>query len=120
MLIDPTGRKVDVEDLQCEENERLAIAFLRGAVYAWCNAKKGEEFRFATFAGGDNYYWEDTELYYLYERQEQLGTANPILQAAGEGGKLLRYMLSRDKRTFKTWKSTDGRWLYAWEPDSES
>jgi len=45
----PTGIVSEVE-------QDLIRAYLQGAVYAWCNCKKQEEFRFATFSGGDNYY----------------------------------------------------------------
>jgi len=126
MLIDKlTKETVPGNKVQCDDKERLAlaIAFLRGSVYAWCNVMKDKPFRFATFAGGDNYYWDETELYYLYDKQKSAGSANDdsaLREAAKEGGGLLRYMLSEDRRKFETWISEDGRREYAWVYEAKS
>ena len=102
-----------------KQQQQLIKAFLQGAVYAWCNCKKEEEFRFATFSGGDNFYWEGTYLYPLYENQSTNDNDKAIAEAGKLGGALLKQVLVADKRTFKTKKtvSQGTGWLvnvYSW------
>ena len=108
----PTGIVSEVE-------QDLIRAYLQGAVYAWCNCKKQEEFRFATFSGGDNYYWEGTCLYPLYENQPTDDQDKAIVEAANHGGMLLKQVLEKDKRVFtaKKVRSNGSAWpvnVYSW------
>lgn len=108
----PTGIVSEVE-------QDLIRAYLQGAVYAWCNCKKQEEFRFATFSGGDNYYWEGTCLYPLYENQPTDDQDKAIVEAAKHGGMLLKQVLEKDKRVFtaKKVRSNGSAWpvnVYSW------
>ena len=108
----PTGIVSEVE-------QDLIRAYFQGAVYAWCNCKKQEEFRFATFSGGDNYYWEGTCLYPLYENQPTDDQDKAIVEAAKHGGMLLKQVLEKDKRVFtaKKVRSNGSAWpvnVYSW------
>ena len=90
-----------------EEEQKLIRAFLQGAVYAWCNCKKQEEFQFATFLGNENYYWQGTPLYSLYYNQLNSDLSNSdeaFLEAAKYGGIALKQVLISDKRIFKARK----------------
>lgn len=124
MIIDEQGNevksvKVVPLEIVSEEEQSLIRAYLQGAVYAWCNCKKQEEFRFATFSGGDNYYWEGTYLYPLYENQSTSDNDKAIVEAAKYGGILLKQVLENDKRVFTTKKipMNGGAWrvnVYSW------
>ena len=107
------GTKTVPAGIVSDSQQELIRAYLQGAVYAWCNCKKQEEFRFATFSGGDNYYWEGTYLYPLYENQPMGNDDKVIADAAKYGGILLKQVLAKDKRVFATKKIlSNGR---AWQ-----
>ena len=124
MIIDENGNKVEsIKEIPTEiisdEEQNLIRAYLQGAIYAWCNCKKQEEFQFATFSGGDNYYWEGTPLYPLYENQPTNDENKALADAAKYGGVLLKQVLINDKRLFlvkkilplgKPWKVN----VYSW------
>lgn len=128
MIVDRSGavihvsKAVSVRDVSTKEQE-LIRAYLQGAVYAWCNSMKDKEFRFATFAGGENFYWEDTVLYPLYVNQthgnQTVDQDSAMKQAAINGGLLLKQVLVADKRKFKTWKVLNPNGyevsVYAWD-----
>ncbi len=105
MIINEQGNEVKCTkavptEMVSEEEQELIRAYLQGAVYAWCNCKKQEEFRFATFSGGDNYYWEGTYLYPLYDNQRTSDNDRAVAEAAKYGGMLLKQVLEKDKRVF--------------------
>ena len=124
MIINEQGNEVKStkavpQKIVSEEEQNLIRAYLQGAVYAWCNCKKQEEFRFATFAGGDNYYWEGTYLDPLYENQETSDNKKAFAEAAKYGGMLLKQVLKNDKRVFTSKKvqANGGAWqvnVYSW------
>jgi len=124
MIIDEQGNEIKSTKtvplgIVSEEEQCLIRAYLQGAVYAWCNCKKQDEFRFATFSGGDNYYWEGTYLYPLYENQPTNDNEKAIADAAKYGGTLLMQVLENDKRVFtsKKVKANGGAWrvnVYSW------
>ena len=105
MLIDEQGNMMNgvntvPSGIVSATEQELIKAYLQGAVYAWCNCRKQDEFRFATFTGGDNYYWEGTYLYPLYENQPTDNNVKAVSEAAKYGGMLLKQVLISDKRTF--------------------
>jgi hypothetical protein len=87
----------EVFDISDDEKQRI-IDFLQGAVYCWCKNRKGEWFAARDLLGGDNYHWEGTPMFALYEK------SNDVNQAAKDAGWLLKKMLSNDKRTYLTSK----------------
>ena len=124
MIIDEQGKEVKSAktiptEIVSGKEQELIRAYLQGAVYTWCNCKKHEEFHFATFSGGDNYYWEGTCLYPLYENQPADDDDKAFAEAAKHGGMLLKQVLEKDKRVFtaKKVRSNGSTWsvnVYSW------
>jgi hypothetical protein len=81
---------------------RDIIIFLQGATYCWCKNRKDEWFSLRDLMGGDNYYWNNTPLIALYNKQEKLGNEDPEAQAGKEGGWLMKRVISEDARKFET------------------
>jgi len=48
--------------------------------------------------GGDNFFWQDTPMYALYEK------SNDVDQAGKDAGWLLKQVVDDDKRSFETKK----------------
>jgi len=92
-----------------DDKKSLIKAFLQGAVYCWGKNRKGEPFAVRDLMGGDNFEWQGTPLYVLYEKHFNGGKDNDsaIKAAAIDLGWLLKTVLAEDKRTFKI--STAGR-----------
>ena len=84
--------------------ERDIINFLQGAVYCWCKNRKDEWFSLRDLMGGDNYYWEGTPMYKLYEKHNDLGKDEPVAEAGKDGGWLLKKVINNDQRQFETKK----------------
>ncbi|MCE1197655.1 MAG: hypothetical protein LWW85_01695 [Marinilabiliales bacterium] len=89
-----------VHGITNEQIQRI-LTFLQGAVYCWCKNRRGEWFAARDLLGGDNFYWEGTPMFALYEKSKD------IEQAGRDAGWLLKRMLHDDKRTYES--STDGR-----------
>ncbi len=85
----------------------LIKAYLQGSVYSWVKNRKGEKFAARDLVGGDNYEWEGTPLFVLYEKHIALGKeSNAAIKAAGKDlGWLLKAFLHEDKRTFEAGRS---------------
>ena len=89
-----------------ESQQALIRAYLQGAVYCWCNTRGlGEEnsFQARDFLGGDNFYWERTPMYSLY--QYYLTNSNndegyAFEEAGKAAGRILKEVLDEDKRIF--------------------
>lgn len=84
--------------------------YLQGAVYSWCKNNKdinGNPRWFAArdLVGGENFYWESTPLYQLYQWHMANGADNPINMAGRDIGHLLKSVLYHDKRIFNTRKN---------------
>lgn len=82
-------------------------AFLQGAVYCWCKNAENKEGWFAarTLLGGDNYYWQDTPMMYLFRYYYDGDEANgdyAIEEAGKAAGRILKKILIQDKREFET------------------
>lgn len=82
-----------------EVDEDLIKAYLKGAIYAHCNASKGN-FCAADFAGKKNYYWYDTPLQKIWEKYYSSSSdeAYSYSQAGKDVGCFLKRILIEDKR----------------------
>ena len=99
-----------------EEQKSLIKAFLQGAVYSWVKNRMGEQFAARDLVGGENFEWEGTPLYPLYQKHMDSGKGNDeaIEAAAKDLGWLMKTVLSEDKRHFEVGRSglTAGyRWV---------
>lgn len=97
------------------EIERQIYAFLQGAVYCWCKNRPDEWFSARDFVGGDNYYWQGTPAFPLYEYYAsfEIGDDYAISEAGKALGRLLKRVIVEDKRTFDTrngYMSRQYRW----------
>ncbi len=81
-----------------EGDKRRIMDYLQGAVYSWSKNRKGEWFAARDLLGGDNFYWEGTPMYALYEKSKD------IEQAGKDAGWLLKKVINDDKRFFNTKK----------------
>ena len=79
-----------------KEQKQSILDFLQGAVYCWCKNRKDEWFAARDLLGGDNFYWEGTPMYALYEKSKDAE------QAGKDAGWLLKKVIDNDKRTFDT------------------
>ena len=91
----------EVKILSDEEKERI-MTFFQGAIYCWCKNRKGEWFAARDLIGGENYYWEGTPLYILWEKHKSKNTGKE--DAAKDAGWLLKKVIKEDKRYFNTKK----------------
>lgn len=102
--------------------ETLICAFMQGAVYAWCNVHGSEPFAARNLVGGDNFYWQGTPLYLLYEHYHNLypndDSGYAVMQAGRALGHILKRVIVEDKRTFTTEIRNQVR-HYQWQPNEE-
>lgn len=84
-----------------EKQKQRIIDFLQGAVYCWCKNRKDEWFAARDLIGGDNFFWEGTPMFALFEKSKD------VEQAGKDAGWLLKKVLNEDKRTYES--SSDGR-----------
>lgn len=85
------------------EKERNEIkTYLQGQVYSFCKQKKNSRFFLRDLLGGENYFWQKTPVFCLYQRQLDAGKDHrrAFNQAAKDAGKLLKWVLDIDKREF--------------------
>ncbi len=86
----------DVHGISDSEMQRISD-FLQGAVYCWCKNRKDEWFAARDLLGGENYHWEGTPMFALYEKSN-----NDVEQAGKYAEWLLKRVISDDKRIFET------------------
>lgn len=103
-----------------EEELRIIKAYLQGAVYSWCKNNKDENGTPLWFAardlfGGENYYWESTPLFQLYQWHENNDANDPVNMAGRDVGHLIKRILHEDDRRFLTRKSYTRE--YKWTVD---
>ena len=102
--------------------EVLICAYMQGAVYAWCNKYGEKPFAARDFVGGDNFYWQGTPLYPLYEHYHNLypndDSGYAVTQAGRALGHILKRVIVEDKRTF-TSEIRDQVRHYQWQPNEE-
>lgn len=99
----------EVYGITAEQKQEI-LNFLQGAVYCWCKNRKDEWFAARDLLGGDNFYWQGTPMYSLYEKSQD------VEKAGKDAGWLLKKMIDNDKRTFETKKSEMVR-KYRWIED---
>ena len=108
----------DVTGITDAQKQRI-YDFLQGAVYCWCkNRDKSEPFSMRDLMGGENFYWEGTPLYDLYEKHENLGSLDPVAEAGKDSGWMLKRVIEDDKRQFHTYREDQIR-KYQWDGDSD-
>ena len=84
------------------EADRIRIRdFLQGAVYCWCKNRKKEWFALRDLMGGDNFFWQGTPMIALWKKHKGK-TADPVKEAAKDGGWLLKRVIVDDRRKFET------------------
>ena len=74
--------------------------FLKGAVYCWCKNKKNERFSLQSLMGDDNFYWQGTPLYKLYQEKANVDKSKAVEEAAKCAGWLLKKVLAEDKHRY--------------------
>jgi len=84
-----------------EQEEQSIIDFFQGSIYSWCNNNAGW-FSLRDLMGKDNYYWQQTPLYVLYEKHLHKGSSVSVKLAGKDAGWLLKKTILRDKRIFDT------------------
>lgn len=88
-----------------DQQRDLIKAFLQGAVYALCNSShKHDWFSVRDFLGGENYYWQDTPLFALYDYYMECSGQDSdysFSEAAKAAGRLMKAVLQEDKRVFE-------------------
>lgn len=94
MLVEDSMIK-KVNSISREQEQRI-LDYLQGAVYCWCKNRKAELFAARDFLGRDNFEWEGTPMFVLYEK------SNDVEKAGIDAGWLLKKMINNDKRTFNT------------------
>ncbi|PJJ07332.1 hypothetical protein CLU83_0494 [Flavobacterium sp. 1] len=119
MLIDKSEIR-EVHGISDDEKQRI-MDFLHGAVYCWCNINKDAWFSARDFLGGDNFLWQGSPLYALYEKQIKLGknNENRVKDAGKDSGWLLKKVVHTDKRKFET-KKEDLIRKYRWNGEKDS
>ena len=98
------------------EDEQRIMDFLQGAIYCYCNNRKGEWFSVREIMGGSNRDdWDKTPLGILYNQHIQNGKSHDEAWdlAGQEEGKLLKKTIKQDKRNFETKKEEQIR-KYKW------
>lgn len=101
-------RKISAYIAEAELNNMKS--YMQGAVYCWCKNNKNDKgiprwFAARDLFGGDNFYWETTPLFQLYQWHEENGAVDPVNMAGRDVGHLLKSVLYHDKRIFKTNKN---------------
>ncbi|WP_039929225.1 hypothetical protein [Leptospira yanagawae] len=81
--------------------------YIQGAVYCWCKNVKdnnGENLWFiaSDLFGGENFFWEGTPLYVLYNWHLQNGASDPVNMAGRDVGHILKSLIDKDPRVFHT------------------
>ena len=89
---------------QTAQQKLLIYAYLQGAVYCWCKNHPNQWFGTRDLVGGDNFYWQGTPAYPVYEYYASFGFGNyyAITEAGKAIGRLLKRVIIEDKRTFET------------------
>ncbi len=102
-----TNENNKYKNITCiSENEQQNIlCYLQGAVYCWCKNRKNENFSLRDLVGGENYFWQGTPLFVLYEINEKKHEVKKAVKEAGKiAGHLLKKVVIIDKRKFETYR----------------
>ncbi len=102
MIVEGNSKSRDVKKIS--DDDMTAIRnFLQGAVYCWCKNRKNEWFSLRDLMGGDNFHWQGTPLFSLYQKHKDTSD-NPTSDAGKDAGWILKKVISDDNRKFKTKK----------------
>lgn len=106
MALIPESEVRDVYGITMDQKSSIK-AFLQGAVYSWVKNRMGEQFAARDLVGGENFEWEGTPLFALYQKHIDAGKINEeaIEAAAKDLGWLMKAVLSEDKRHFEVGRS---------------
>lgn len=87
-----------------ESELNLIKAYLQGSVYSWIKNREGEIFAARDLVGGQNFDWDGTPLYCLFQKHKDAGKDDDsaVAEAGKDLGWILKTVLSEDKRTFET------------------
>lgn len=115
MALKPQSELRNVNGIS-ESEKSLIKAYMQGAVYSWVKNRKDEPFAVRDLVGGENYEWNGTPLFVLWEKQLQLGKKgnDATEDAAKDLGWLTKAVLAEDKRTFTVKKAgmvNSYRWI---------
>ena len=113
MALTPQSELRDVHGIS--DDKKVAIkTFMQGAVYCWVKNRKGEQFAVRDLMGGENFEWEGTPLYALYEKHIGKGKSveDAVAAAAIDLGWLVKATLVADKRNFEAVKDFVN--IYRW------
>ncbi len=102
----------DVKGISQTEKDAI-LNFLQGAVYCWCKNRSGEWFSMRDLMGGENYYWDGTPLFVLYDKHRRAGSTEPVKAAGKDSGWLLKTVIEQDSRNFETKEEALIR-MYRW------
>lgn len=118
MIINNRTRHRNISAILTDQEVLEIRSYLQGAVYCWCKNRKTEKDEPEWFAardlfGGDNYYWEGTPLFALYNWHKENKAKDPVRMAGRDVGNLLRDVIEDDRRKFCT--KGGYRRLYKWD-----
>jgi hypothetical protein len=99
MALTTASQVRDVHGITNVDKDRIRD-FLQGAVYCWCKNRPNEWFSLRDLRGGENYHWQGTPLYPLYQKHHP--AADAVERAGQDGGWLLKRVITDDPRTFET------------------
>lgn len=114
MIIESENKVRDVTGITLEQKQRISD-FLQGAIYCWCKNRKSEWFSLRDLMGGDNFHWDGTPLFELWDKRHQQGWSDEdaIKEAGKEAGWILKATIINDMRKFET-KKEDFVRKYRW------
>lgn len=89
------------------QQEALINAYLLGCVYTWSKNRPNEFFAARDLVGGENFDWDGTPIYDLYQKHIDLEKENEaaITAAAIDLGWMLKAVLQGDKRHYEAGRS---------------
>lgn len=99
MVLSPPSQVRDVTGLTPNDKARIRD-FLQGAVYCWCKNRPAEWFSLRDLMGAENFYWQGTPLFSLYQKHHP--SPDAVERAGQDGGWLLKQVITDDLRTFET------------------
>ncbi len=111
MALRESSETREVGGITSQQKQRICD-FLQGAVYCWCKNRADEWFSMRDLMGGDNYDWDGTPLFVLYQKHEGVSD-DPVGDAGKESGWLLKKVISDDQRVFESMREEQIR-KYRW------
>ena len=107
MLLNDNVSKARAISAKISEKEQdLIKAYIQGAIYCFCkncpndNGVGSKPFHARDLFGGENYFWEETPLFVLFDWHRNNGANNPQNEAGKDVGHLMSAVIQNDKRVF--------------------